>query len=211
MDNKCTSMFSCVLLMSVILAGCSSTATLDATPTPYPTFTPYPTYTPYPTPTLEPTPTSTPTPTQTPTETPTPTPTPTSTPTAVPTPNVTAVLLQTMRSTRRQIEEYGGLIDIATETRLIPCQQTVDLYDAIVNAPVFSVPAKDEVTQYAYNCYRQAIDIFAGGARDMTENCRAWLADPQPGVIPFQQWGLARQKVNDALSILIPAVERLEQ
>jgi len=211
MDDKYTSVLSCALLMSVVLVGCTPIATPDATYTPYPTFTPYPTYTPYPTSTPEPTPTSTPTPTQTPTETPTPTLTPTLTPTAVPTPNIIAALLQAMRNTRRQIEEYGGLIDIATETRLIPCQQTVDLYDAIVNAPVFSVPAKDEVTQYAYNCYRQAIDIFAGGARDMTENCRAWLADPQPGVIPFQQWGLARQKVNDALSILIPAVERLEQ
>ena len=101
--------------------------------------------------------------------------------------------------------------DIAAETRVIPCQQTVDLYDAIVNASTFSVPENDEVAQYAYNCYRQAIDIFAGGARDMTENCRAWLADPQPGIVPFQQWGLARQKVNDALSVLIPAIERLEQ
>jgi len=211
MDKKYTCVIFCVLLASAVLVGCSSTATPDATPTPYPTFTPYPTYTPYPTPTPEPTPTSTLTPTQTPTGTPTPTLTPTSTPTVVPTPNVTAALLQAMRNTRRQIEEYGGLIDIAMETRLIPCQQTVDLYDAIVNAPTFNVPANDEVTQYVYNCYRQAIGIFSGGARDMTENCRAWLADPQPGIIPFQQWGLARQKVNDALSILIPVVERLEQ
>ena len=212
MDNKCTSMFSCVLLMSAILAGCTSTATLDATPTPYPTFTPYPTYTPYPTSTPEPTPTSTPTPTQTPTETPTPAPTPTSTPTVVPTPNITVALLQAMRTTRKQMEEYGGWIDRAGGDVYIDAREVVRLYDGVAAAPTFDVSRSDDVVRWAYDCYRQAIDVFLVGAGDMYRGARLFLeSDRETDGIPFQQWGAARKAVSDALAILIPAIDRLEQ
>lgn len=104
------------------------------------------------------------------------------------------------------------MIDVAVrETGILYCQPIVDLYDAIVGAPTFDVSESDAVVQWAYDCHRQAVDIFSQGARDMTGNCRDWLADPQPGTVPFQQWGLGRQEINNALAMLIPAIDRLEE
>jgi hypothetical protein len=88
----------------------------------------------------------------------------------------------------------------------------VDIYDNIVNAPTFDVSNEDEVTRWAYAQYREAVALIEDRGRDMSENCRAWLADPiDDGVIPFQQWGLARENVNEALDMLIPAIEKLEE
>ncbi|NJN55061.1 MAG: hypothetical protein HC804_10065 [Anaerolineae bacterium] len=43
----------------------------------------------------------------------------------------------------------------------------------------------------------------------MTDNCRAFLANPQPGTIGSQQWGLARQQVNMAVDAIQPAIQSL--
>ena len=64
--------------------------------------------------------------------------------------------------------------------------------------------------QNAYNGYWSAVQIFVSGARDMAQNCRDHIANPSGGSIPFQQWGVARQNVNDALAVLIPAIDSLE-
>ena len=104
-------------------------------------------------------------------------------------------------------------MDEAVRSGVLHCQPTVDLYDAIIaDAPVFDVSGCDEVTQYAYNAYRQAIDVVSDGARDMAGNCRDWLADPrEDGVVPFQQWGLARQRTNEAAELVNQAIRWLEQ
>lgn len=116
-----------------------------------------------------------------------------------------------MRTTRGQIEELGGIIDQATTTGYIHAQSTVDLYDAVVNAPTFDVSGADEITRWAYANYQQAIAIFADGAQDMAWSCRDWLANPHDGSITFQSWGLARMNVNESLTLLIPAIEHLEE
>jgi hypothetical protein len=120
--------------------------------------------------------------------------------------------LEAMRCTRKQIERLGGVVDRAVRSGLLSCQYTVDTYDSIVNAPTFDVSDEDEVTRWAYNRYREAVALIEDRGRDMSENCRSWLVDPnEDGVVPFQQWGLARDSVNEALDMLIPAIERLEQ
>ncbi len=156
--------------------------------------------------------TATPTPTSEPTDTPVPTDTPipqAPVPTALP--DIATALLQTMIETRINMESFGGLIDVALTVGVIDCQVLVDTYDSIANTPTFDVSGQNDVMQYAYNGYRTSVQIFADGARDMTQNCREFLANPSRGGIPRQQWGPARQNVNNALDMLHPAIQSLDQ
>ena len=117
-----------------------------------------------------------------------------------------------MRDARSQIEGFGGSIDAAVGGGDLDCQLLVDLYDAAVDTLTLDVAGSSEAAQYAYNSYQQAVDIFSYGAHDLAENCRGWLADPDVEIIVTQQqWGFARQQINEALEILIPALEYLEQ
>lgn len=116
-----------------------------------------------------------------------------------------------MRNVRRQLESFGGLIDVALRQGYIDCQVEVNSYDAIVGAPTYNVSGSSESVRWAHDRYRAAIGVFSAGAADMTQNCRNYLINPQPGSIGFQQWGPARQQVNAALETLAPAIARLEQ
>jgi len=199
------------------LVAASATPTIAALPsdTPSPTDTPGPTSTPRPTDTPLPTdtptatpipPTATPVP---PTATPVP---PTPTPTATPAPRTGTVLLGAMRTTRKQMEEYGGWIDRSLRGECIPTRETISLYDAVVGVPTLNVSRGDEIVRWAYDCYRRAIDVFSVGVGDMDRGDHLFLASGKENdQIPFQQWGAARQAINDALAILIPAIDRLEQ
>lgn len=171
---------------------------ITATPMPMPEVTD----TPVPADTPEPTPTSTLEPTNTPR--------PWTAPPTAPPPDITATLLQTLRDTRDKLQRFGGLIDSALRSGSISCQDVVDLYDGIAGAPTYDVRESGAIVQNAYNNYRSSVQIFTTGARDMTQNCRDFLADPSGGSIPFQQWGLARQEVNKALDVLHPAIQSLE-
>jgi len=192
------------------LVATSATPTIAALPsdTPSPTDTPEPTSTPRPTDTPGPTdtPTATPVP---PTATPVP---PTPTPTATPAPRTGTVLLGAMRATRKQMEEYGGWIDRGLRGESVLARETVNLYDAVAGAPTLDMSGSNEVLRWAYDCHRRAIDVFLTGAGEMDRGNRLFLASgDELTTVPFQQWGAARQAVNQALEILIPAIDRLEQ
>jgi hypothetical protein len=154
--------------------------------------------------------------TSTPTPEATATPTPTNTvraPTAAPVPptaDTRAALLQAMLTTRGNLQSYGGLIDAALRTGVIECQAVVNTYDAVAGAPQFNVSGASEVVRNAHNAYLAAIDTFLTGARDMTDNCRAFLANPSGGSIPPQQWAYARDRVDTAVGILGPAIDSLQ-
>ncbi len=151
-----------------------------------------------------------------PTETPVPTPTKTRAPqpantqpqpTAAPSVDLQAVLLASMLQTRINIDAYGGMIDGATRSGSVDCQDIVNTYDAIKNAPPYDVTNGNDLVKNAYPAYRSAIDLFTNASRDMSENCRNFLANPeQTGGIDFQQWGLARLNVGKAVAILQPAI-----
>lgn len=148
-----------------------------------------------------------------PTDTPSPTntPTPTSGTSNVPAPPLTSVMLQTMIETRTQVQSYGGIIDSAVNSGVIHCQQTVDLYDSIANSRSYDVSRADDTVKSAYTAYRRSVDIFRNGDGivSMTNNCRNFLVDEQPGNVPFQQWGVARTEVNQVLEVLHPAIKSL--
>jgi hypothetical protein len=153
--------------------------------------------------------------TATPEPTPTPLPPTEVPPTPIPVPTVPSVpvaaLLDSMQTAREDMRNFAGLIDVALREGYISCQQVVDLYAKIVNAPTYDVSAGSPVVQNAYGAYRAAIDIFATGARDMNQNCSDFLASGGSGTgIPFQQWGMARDQVDEALKILDPAIESLQ-
>jgi len=160
--------------------------------------------------------TATPAPTEPPTATPTtaPTYTPASQvapqPTAPPVASVAEQLLTAMQTARDQMLSFGGMIDQAIGQGFIDCQEVVNVYDAIAAAPTFNVAGTSQTTQFGYGAYRQAIDVFANGTWDMTQNCRDFLVNPSGGSIPFQQWGAARQAVNNATDILSPAISSME-
>lgn len=144
-----------------------------------------------------------------------PAPAPTQPPAAAPAPtqppaNITGALLQAMRSAKTDLERMGGLIDHAINVGSIDCNDVVNTYDRIANAPTFNVSGASVTVRNSYDSYRQAIAIFANGGRDMAQNCRDFLANPSGGSIPFQQWGTARQSVNDALDRLNPAINNLQ-
>jgi hypothetical protein len=131
-------------------------------------------------------------------------------PTNTPAGSSSGSLLQAMRSAKTDMERLGGLIDGALSSGSIDCQDVVNTYDRVANAPTFNVAGSGAAVQNAYNNYRAAISTFANGARDMAQNCRDFLASGGGGSIPFQQWGLARQRINDALTILNPAIESID-
>jgi len=206
-----------VLAATVLTAACGSGANDLVAASAAPTIAALPSDTPSPTDTPEPTstprPTDTPLPTDTPTATPVPptaTPVPpTPTPTATPAPRTGTVLLGAMRVARKQMEEYGGWID---RHEHIDPQEIIDLYDAVAAAPVFDVSGNDEIVRWAHDCYRRAIDVFLTGAGDFARGARLFLAgDKENTGIPFQQIGAARKAVSDALAVLIPAIDRLEE
>lgn len=199
-------------MQAIPIATAQSTFTPLATLVPLPTYTPYPTHTPYPTYTPFPTATDFPIPTTELEPTKTPTSAPQSQQTTPPqTVNVSAKLLDAMTTIRLQMEESGSLVDTAFSTGFVDCSHVVLLYDTISVAPTFEMGASSSTIQHAYNEYRRSINIFTSGGRDMAQNCRDFLNNPDEGTtIPFQQWGTARQAVSDALSVLIPAISLLE-
>jgi len=152
-------------------------------------------------------------PTETPTPAPTNTPAPSTAsnpqPTSTPSVSVQQALLQAMIDARTDMLAYGGMIDGALRSGGIDCQAVVDTYDRVDFAPTFDASGADPVVQNAYSVYLAAIDIFTTGAWDMTNNCREFLANPHPGTIGSQQWGLARQQVNVAVDTIQPAIQSL--
>jgi hypothetical protein len=153
------------------------------------------------------------TPTPTPAATATPTPTNTVRPPvatlAPPTADSRTALVQAMLTTRGNLQSFGGLIDAAVSTGFLDCQATVNSYDALAGAPQLDVSAAADAVRSAYNNYRAAIDTFLTGARDLTDNCREFLANPGGGSIPPQQWAYARDTVDTAVAILSRAIESL--
>ncbi len=230
-----------VLLGIIGLTGCqvaTPSATLEPTltATPVPTYTPYPTYTPLPThtppPTYTPFPTWTPPPTATFTPEPTPTPEPTATytpePTATPLPRPTAVpatsapaasagksvedIVTTMRTTRQWVESMANTINSAMGSGLLDCADWVNTIISIDVASQMDVSQQDARVQAAYQEYRQGITIFLDGAAPLTEHCSKFiLGEDTKGGIPFQQWGTARIKVDEALPYIDRAIAALSQ
>jgi hypothetical protein len=204
------------LIVLVILVSACATATPTPTATPPPTQTPVPTLAPTDTPTPVPSDTPTPEPTDTPVPTDTPEPTDTLAPTATftntfapvtlaPTATFTSPapdFLTIVTTVKRQVEGFGGLIDGALGQGFIDCQDVVNQYLTIAGAPQFDPGG----LAGPYQTYRAAVDLFAAKSHDIYQNCADFLANPSGGSIPFQQWGAARQSVNEAVDLLRQAI-----
>jgi hypothetical protein len=137
---------------------------------------------------------------------PTASPTPTKKPTARPgSGGVTAAsFLDTVTSVKKQVENFGGQIDIAVHSGTIDCQQTVNSYEFVAaRATINGVPAS---LAGAYGLYTQALGIFIPKAADLYTNCKNYLANPNGGTIPVLTWTVARTAVNDAGQLLRQAI-----
>jgi hypothetical protein len=115
-----------------------------------------------------------------------------------------------MVNKRVELEHFGGMIDVALGAGRVSCQEVVDRYDALAASPTYDVSGSPDNVKGAHDQYRRAIGIFTQGAKDMAQNCRDYLANPKPGSIPFQQWGVARQSVNDAIGVMNAGLQMLQ-
>jgi hypothetical protein len=100
------------------------------------------------------------------------------------------------------VEGFGGLIDSALRQGAINCEDVVNEYLTIASAPRFDSGS----LAGPYQTYRTAVDLFSAKSRDIYQNCADFLANPSGGSIPFQQWGAARQSVNEAVDLLRQAI-----
>lgn len=117
-------------------------------------------------------------------------------------------LLSAMKGVRNDLVAFGGMLDGASTWS---AQTIVELYDNITGAPEFNVTGESATLQGAYDSYRSAISLFTVNARDLVQHARDFLASgDDSSSVPYQQWGMARQAVNDAQDILNPAIDSLE-
>ena len=100
------------------------------------------------------------------------------------------------------MEGFGGMIDGALRQGFINCQDVVNQYLTIASAPQFDPGGFGG----PYQTYRSAVDLFTSKSHDIYQNCADFLANPAGGSIPFQQWGAARQSVNEAVDLLRQAI-----
>ena len=113
-----------------------------------------------------------------------------------------------MLNVRSQMQRFGGEID---DHPVIHAKVIVESYDAVAGAPTFDVSQCNEVVQWAYNSYRQAIGVFSEGTSGLTEHARHYLSgESSKTQVPFEQWGMARSKVNEALELLHSPIQELE-
>ena len=137
------------------------------------------------------------------------TPRPTNTPAASPTNTRPAAtrgpdFLTTVARIKRQMEIFGGFIDIAVNGNgSVDCQGIVNTHDTVVGAPKLAVPNS---LAGANALYRQGVDTFTDRTKDMYLNCKNFLANNNTGNIPFQQWGNARQGVSVSVDLLRQAI-----
>ena len=114
-----------------------------------------------------------------------------------------------MTAVRQMMFNYGGQIDAALRGDGVYCDQIVGIYDTISAAPDRDVSAWTADEQNAYAIYRASMSTFLEGTWDMTNSCHDFLSGASDRDIPFQQWGLARQTVNEAVDIMHQAFVKL--
>jgi hypothetical protein len=204
-------------VITLMLLACTLTSPAAGTATPAATDTaePLPTSAPTATPTRR---NATPTirrPAQLVSATPSPTPEPTDTPGPTDTPEPTATntraagprppdFLTTVARIKRQMEIFGGIIDIALGGNgAVDCNEVISVNAAVVNAP--NVAVANNLTG-AHQLYRQGVGNFANKTKDMVLNCQNYLANNNSGDIPYHQWGTARQGVAESVDLLRQAI-----
>lgn len=159
--------------------------------------TPIPTATPLPSPTSPPLPTAVPNTGSAPAAPP-------------PSASIESQFISEIEEVKRQMNNYVRMIDGALATGRLNCQEAVDIYDRVQFSAQFDVSNQRTEVQGAYGVYRNAVDVFVNGTRDMDGNCRSFLADPSSaGGIPQQQWGLARVEASKAVDIIVPAIRQV--
>jgi len=139
-----------------------------------------------------------------------PTATPTSPPITyeIPVNRISDSLLISMKTVRGDLRDLGGMLD---GTSSMSAQRIVEIYDRVNASPTYDVTGENLTVQTAHANYRSAVSIFTTSSRDLALHAKDFLASgADSSSIPFQQWGVARQSINNALDILNPAIESLE-
>lgn len=135
--------------------------------------------------------------------------------------------LETLNSTRQNIQEYGGLIDRGLARGYVKCPSLIAAYVSVQN--VARIAGNTVELQNAAQGQENAISVFSSGTRDSYETCVAHVQQNQgveivvtdritgekyvfpadevyvvsPGNLNFD---LARIAVNDAIDTLMPGI-----
>lgn len=103
-----------------------------------------------------------------------------------------------------EIEAHPGCIHSITD-----CQVILDRYAQITNPPTIDLSNASQAVINANANHQAAIDTFVSGASSLIDACRAFVADPSL-TINSLAFGLARQGIDNALAILVPAIQSLQ-
>ena len=127
------------------------------------------------------------------------------------------MLLETIRTVRVSLNDYGGCLSRAGqsawfEPEPIDCRELVPLYDTVAAAPELSLPADDPVLLWAYDRYRKAIAVFVDSARDLTGHCRELISGTAgTDEASHLAFGRAGGGVNRANDLFHEAITKLEE
>jgi hypothetical protein len=152
--------------------------------------------------------TATPEPTAIPTVSPTVEPSPTASVTRAPA--VKTQLLNSLISLRREIEAMNF------DEMVVRCSRGYedslpDHYESIIAYPTYDVSNASPTVRAAYANYREAIETIESSNRDLYISCLDWIDKGKPDeYVSSLTAGIARQGINDALGLIIPAIDMLE-
>ena len=119
-------------------------------------------------------------------------------------------LLSSLTSLRKEV------VAITYDVGTVACRRSHDNsilnhYESIIVYPTYDVSHASPSVQSAYDNYGQAIAIVTSSNRDLYQNCLDWLAKGSPQeYISSLTWMTARQGVDQALQLIIPAINLLE-
>ncbi len=113
--------------------------------------------------------------------------------------------LDTVVAVKKQVDNVGWQIDLATNSGTLDCQEVVNSYEYVApRTTLNNVPAS---LAGAYGLYSQGVNLFLTKSADLYTNCKNYLANPSGGgSIPALQWTVTRTAVNDADQLLRQAI-----
>ena len=151
------------------------------------------------------------------------TPEPTATPTNTPTPEPSSALPSAPAVSSMKTQLLNSLIALRYEIEVMNFDELIvkcsrgyedsltDHYESIIAYPSYDVTGSSAIIQKAHNDYRQAIAIINSTNRDLYTFCLDWIAKGKPQEYISQLTAsVARQGINDALGLILPAIELLQ-
>ncbi|MBN1318826.1 MAG: hypothetical protein JXA42_25320, partial [Anaerolineales bacterium] len=121
------------------------------------------------------------------------------------------IMLQILIDFRSNLVSFGGLIDesVAADNPSLNCMPLSDMYDSLTQQTTIDVSQDQQNVQNAYGMYVEALSQFHARSIMLVENCRKQLAGESTNGVSSNQWELAREAVDNAISLIEPQIRKL--